>query len=101
MSHCLFGLPRAPTAKALEGGSDKAPRKLVDQPTPMPRTQHGAELYQWWRLPSMQVIEIRRIAGTASPECVVRNVNADGEMSTGEYVLSLRFIVIHGKQVKK
>lgn len=67
----------------------------------MPRMQHGADLYQWWRLPSNQIVEIRRIAGAANPECVVRNINADGEMSHGEYALSLRFIVLYGEQVKK
>ena len=69
-----------------------------DQPAPGPRAQ--VELYQWWSLPSGQVVELRRIAGQQNPECTVRNINAEGEMAPGEYVLTLRFLVKHGKKVK-
>ncbi|WP_213956310.1 hypothetical protein [Variovorax sp. dw_954] len=73
----------------------------LEQPRP---TQRGnaprPELYQWWELPSGQCVELRRIVGHHNPEAVVRNVNADGEMAPGEYVLTLRFLVTHGRKVK-
>lgn len=72
-----------------------------EQPLPMPRQQHGLELYQWWRLPSGQVVEVRRIEGVSAPECVVRNLNDDGEMASGEYSLTLRFLVTRAKRVKR
>lgn len=72
-----------------------------EQPMPMPRQQHGLELYQWWKLPSGQVVEVRRIVGTSAPECVVRNLNDDGEMASGEYNLTLRFLVTRAKKVKR
>lgn len=72
----------------------------AEQPLHVPRMHHGAELYQWWKLPSGQVVELRRIVGQHTPECVVRNINADGEMAPGEYVLTLRFLVAHGRRVK-
>jgi hypothetical protein len=71
-----------------------------DQPTPIQRVQHQASLYQWWKLPSGQVVELRRIVGQHNPEVVVRNVNENGEMAPGEYVLTLRFLVNHGQKVK-
>ena len=77
-----------------------ARRIISDQPLPARRVQQRAELYQWWELPSGQVVELRRIAGQHAPECTVRNVNADGEMAAGEYVLTLRFLVTYGKKVK-
>ncbi|CAN7472595.1 hypothetical protein LJR130_003819 [Variovorax sp. LjRoot130] len=70
----------------------------VDQPAPGPRPQ--VSLYQWWKLPSGQVVELRRIAGQHNPEVTVRNVNENGEMAPGEYVLTLRFLVNHGQKVK-
>lgn len=72
-----------------------------EQPLPTPRQQHGLALYQWWKLPSGQVVEVRRILGTSAPECVVRNVNEDGEMAAGEYCLTLRFLVTRAKKVKR
>lgn len=72
----------------------------VDQPPAFPRIQHNATLYQWWRLPSGQIVELRKIEGQRAPECTVRNVNEDGELAPGEYVLTLRFLVTHGRKVK-
>lgn len=73
----------------------------TEQPIPIPRQQHGLDLYQWWKLPSGQVVEVRRIVGAGTPECVVRNVNTDGEMAAGEYSLTLRFLVTRAKKVKR
>ena len=58
-------------------------------------------LYSWWCLPSGQGVDVRRITGQHNPEVVVRNVNDDGEMAAGEYVLTLPFLVKHGRRVVK
>lgn len=71
----------------------------IDQPAPGLRPQVG--LYQWWKLPSGQIVELRRIVGQHNPEVVVRNVNENGEMAPGEYQLALRFLVNHGQKVKR
>lgn len=72
----------------------------AEQPLPIPRQQHHAGLYQWWKLPSGQVVELRRITGQRNPEVIVRNINQDGEMAPGEYSLTLRFLVNHAQKVK-
>jgi hypothetical protein len=67
---------------------------------PLFEQRPAVTLYSWWRLPSGQVVELRRITGQHNPEVTVRNINEDGEMAAGEYVLTLRFLATHGKRVK-
>lgn len=60
------------------------------------------EIYSWWRLASGNIVELRRFQTVeGQPQCVVRDVNADGEMAPGEYVLTLRFLRAHGKPVMR
>jgi len=75
---------------------------LLDQPLPteVPTHRPDVSLYSWWKLPSGQVVELRRILGTHAPEVVVRNVNDDGEMAAGEYNLTLRFLVTRCARVR-
>ncbi|WP_017760682.1 hypothetical protein [Pseudacidovorax intermedius] len=74
----------------------------IDQPPPaeIPTQRPVLMLYSWWKLPSGQVVELRKISGEHNPEVVVRNVNSDGEMAQGEYNLSLRFLVTRAKRVE-
>ncbi|WP_225784691.1 hypothetical protein [Xenophilus sp. Marseille-Q4582] len=67
----------------------------LDQPLPAEIPARAAQpisLYSWFRLPSGQIVELRKITGDRNPEVVVRNVNFDGEMAAGEYSLTLRFL---------
>lgn len=74
----------------------------IDQPPPaeIPARRPQLSLYDWWLLPSGQIVELRKISGEHNPEVVVRNVNSDGEMAPGEYCLTLRFLVTRAKRVE-
>ncbi|MET3514329.1 desulfoferrodoxin (superoxide reductase-like protein) [Pseudacidovorax sp. 1753] len=74
----------------------------VDQPPPseIPHARPPLHLYDWWLLPSGQIVELRKISGEHNPEVVVRNINSDGEMAAGEYCLSLRFLVTRATRVE-
>ncbi len=56
------------------------------------------EIYSWWELVSGKLIELRRFQTVdGQAQVVVRDVNEDGELAQGEYVLTLRFLRAHGK----
>lgn len=55
-------------------------------------------IYDWWELASGKLVELRRFQDVdGQAQVVVRDVNEDGEMAQGEYVLTLRFLRAHGK----
>lgn len=58
-------------------------------------------LYKRFRMPSGKLLEVRRVEEGAHPEVVVREVNDDDELSPGEFNLSLRFILAHGREVRR
>lgn len=58
-------------------------------------------LYKRFRMPSGKLLEVRRVQEGERPEVVVREVNDDDELSPGEFVLSLRFLLGHGKEVPR
>lgn len=59
-------------------------------------------VYSWWRLPSQQIVEVRRLLTVdGHAECVVRNVNDDAELAPWEYTLTLRFLRAHAKPVMR
>ena len=49
-------------------------------------------MYRRFRLPSKKLVEIRRVERGHNPECVVREVNDDNELSSHEYPLTLQFL---------
>lgn len=70
---------------------------------------------QWWRLPSGQVVEIRRVRMLDLPlpvdaapgttpaefaEAVIRYLNNDGAMAPGEFHLSCAFLTKRATRVK-
>lgn len=60
------------------------------------------QMYGWWRLASGAIVELRRFqTEEGQAQVVVRTINEDGEMSPGEFVLTLRFLRMHGKPVMR
>jgi len=82
----------------LEGANltTRAPQVIAVEPG----VRSALQLYQWWTLPSGQVVEVRKIEGEHQPEVVVRNINENSEMAPGEYKLRLTFLVRFCKQVR-
>lgn len=73
-----------------------------DQPLPEERSSPRPEvqLYSWWRMPSGQVAELRRIEGSQHAEVVVRYLNENGEMGPAEHRHTLRFLVTRCARVR-
>jgi hypothetical protein len=57
-------------------------------------------LYKRFLLPSGKMIEVRKVQDGTRPECVVREVNTDDQLSQGEYNLRLDFLLQRAKAVR-
>lgn len=59
-------------------------------------------LYKRFTMPkSGKLIEVRRVAEGSHPEVTVREVDDNDELSAFEYELTLRFLLAHGKEVRR
>jgi|GEM_PF-3180301 len=53
----------------------------------------------WLQLPSGRFIEVCKIVGENRPEVHVRHLDSDGVKATGSFILSLAFLLAHGRRL--
>jgi hypothetical protein len=58
-------------------------------------------LYKRFRMPSGNLLEVRRVTDGAHPEVVVRKVDENDKLSPGEFNLTLRFLLAYGREVRR
>ena len=61
----------------------------------------GQYLYKRFVLPSHKMVEVRKVEEGQRPECVVREVNDDNELSPGEFNLTLQFLLTQAREVRR
>lgn len=53
----------------------------------------------WLTLPSGRTVQVCRIVGESRPEVSLRYLDEDGVMATGDFIVTLAWLLTNGKKV--